>query len=124
MRTVSSCRLSVSSFPVQLYLQIVCMLIADHRRVCPPGTFVRARTLPTGPTIEERLLNCGSGRHANVSGSMKRRTVRTVKRRPRTRMSAEEAARAGAFMRRCLTIDPSKRPSAKELLEDEWLKGV
>ena len=29
-----------------------------------------------------------------------------------------------AFIRRCLTVDPNKRPTAKELLNDPWLKGV
>jgi serine/threonine-protein kinase SRPK3 len=28
---------------------------------------------------------------------------------------------AAAFIRRCLTIDPSVRPGASELLQDEWL---
>lgn len=31
---------------------------------------------------------------------------------------------AKAFVRRCLTIDPTNRPTAKELLEDAWLKDV
>jgi len=29
-----------------------------------------------------------------------------------------------AFMRRCLTIDPNMRPSALELLSDDWLKDI
>jgi serine/threonine-protein kinase SRPK3 len=28
------------------------------------------------------------------------------------------------FLRRCLTIDPTLRPSALELLKDSWLEGV
>lgn len=31
---------------------------------------------------------------------------------------------AAVFIRCCLTIDPSVRPSALELLDDEWLRGV
>ncbi|KAG0701388.1 hypothetical protein DFH29DRAFT_852589 [Suillus ampliporus] len=31
---------------------------------------------------------------------------------------------AAAFIRRCLTIDPRARPTALELLEDEWLTNV
>ncbi|THH03876.1 hypothetical protein EW146_g10325 [Bondarzewia mesenterica] len=31
---------------------------------------------------------------------------------------------AAAFIRRCLTIDPGARPTALELLGDEWLKGA
>ena len=39
-------------------------------------------------------------------------------------ISMDEAASAAAFMRRCLTIDPSERPTAVELLEDKWLEGI
>jgi serine/threonine-protein kinase SRPK3 len=31
---------------------------------------------------------------------------------------------AAGFILRCLTIDPSARPTALELLDDEWLKDV
>jgi serine/threonine-protein kinase SRPK3 len=40
------------------------------------------------------------------------------------RLKPEELAPAANFIRRCLTIDPSARPTAKELLEDEWLNDV
>ncbi|EMD35517.1 hypothetical protein CERSUDRAFT_53540 [Gelatoporia subvermispora B] len=36
-------------------------------------------------------------------------------------ISEAEAKEAAAFMRRCMSIDPATRPSASELLEDEWL---
>jgi serine/threonine-protein kinase SRPK3 len=35
-----------------------------------------------------------------------------------------QIAPAATFIRRCLTIDPNVRPSALELLDDEWLRGV
>ncbi|THH09943.1 hypothetical protein EW145_g1655 [Phellinidium pouzarii] len=35
----------------------------------------------------------------------------------------DELNRTHAFLRRCLTIDPRRRPSAVELLTDSWLKG-
>jgi serine/threonine-protein kinase SRPK3 len=35
-----------------------------------------------------------------------------------------DIASVTVFIRRCLTIDPSVRPSALELLDDEWLCGV
>ncbi|GLB44360.1 putative protein kinase domain containing protein [Lyophyllum shimeji] len=31
---------------------------------------------------------------------------------------------AAAFIRRCLTIDPSARPSASDLLQDQWLRDI
>ncbi|KAF8072141.1 kinase-like domain-containing protein [Lyophyllum atratum] len=31
---------------------------------------------------------------------------------------------AAAFIRRCLTIDPAARPSASDLLQDQWLRDV
>jgi serine/threonine protein kinase len=30
----------------------------------------------------------------------------------------------GNFLRRCLRLDPTNRPSAKELLDDPWFEGV
>jgi serine/threonine-protein kinase SRPK3 len=36
----------------------------------------------------------------------------------------EQIAPAATFIRRCLTIDPDVRPSALELLNDEWLRDV
>jgi serine/threonine-protein kinase SRPK3 len=35
-----------------------------------------------------------------------------------------QIAPAAAFIQRCLTIDPDVRPSALELLNDEWLRDV
>ena len=29
-----------------------------------------------------------------------------------------------ALMRRCLRLDPTQRPSARELLEDAWWEGI
>ncbi|KIM44308.1 hypothetical protein M413DRAFT_433710 [Hebeloma cylindrosporum] len=40
------------------------------------------------------------------------------------RVADKDIAPTAAFIRRCLTIDPSTRPSASELLRDEWLVGV
>ncbi|KAJ9093463.1 hypothetical protein QFC19_008322 [Naganishia cerealis] len=34
------------------------------------------------------------------------------------------SAEAKAFVRKCLTIDPTNRPTAGELLQDTWLKNV
>ena len=39
-------------------------------------------------------------------------------------MDEKEIVPAATFMRRCLTIDPCARPTAVELLDDEWLKDV
>jgi serine/threonine-protein kinase SRPK3 len=39
-------------------------------------------------------------------------------------MYEEDIPEAAAFIRRCLTIDPRIRPSALDLLDDDWLKGV
>ncbi|KAH7905119.1 kinase-like domain-containing protein [Hygrophoropsis aurantiaca] len=39
-------------------------------------------------------------------------------------MDEEDIPAAAAFARRCLTIDPGARPSALELLDDEWLGDV
>jgi serine/threonine-protein kinase SRPK3 len=39
-------------------------------------------------------------------------------------LNKADIASAAIFMRRCLTIDPAVRPSALELLDDEWLRGV
>lgn len=40
------------------------------------------------------------------------------------RVEDKDIGPIAAFMRRCLTIDPSVRPSASELLQDEWLSDV
>ena len=40
------------------------------------------------------------------------------------RLNEEDIGPTAVFMRRCLTIDPASRPSALELLEDEWLKDA
>jgi len=39
-------------------------------------------------------------------------------------MDEKEITPAATFMRKCLTIDPRARPTALELLDDEWLKDV
>jgi serine/threonine-protein kinase SRPK3 len=39
-------------------------------------------------------------------------------------LNKADIAPAAVFIRRYLTIDPSVRPSALELLDDEWLHGV
>jgi serine/threonine-protein kinase SRPK3 len=39
-------------------------------------------------------------------------------------LGEDEVAGIAGFMRRCLTIDPSARPTASELLEDNWLKDA
>jgi serine/threonine-protein kinase SRPK3 len=39
-------------------------------------------------------------------------------------LNKADIASAAVFIRRCLIIDPSVRPSALELLDDEWLHGV
>lgn len=39
-------------------------------------------------------------------------------------MDEKDIAPAAAFIRKCLTIDPHERPTALELLEDEWLKNA
>ncbi|KAG1818704.1 kinase-like domain-containing protein [Suillus subaureus] len=38
-------------------------------------------------------------------------------------MDEKDIAPAAVFIRRCLTIDPHARPTALELLDDEWLKN-
>ncbi|KAF8167107.1 hypothetical protein B0H34DRAFT_645455 [Crassisporium funariophilum] len=40
------------------------------------------------------------------------------------RLEDKDITLAAAFIRRCLTIDPSLRPSASELFQDEWLSDV
>jgi serine/threonine-protein kinase SRPK3 len=37
-------------------------------------------------------------------------------------LDGEEGKKFVAFIRRLLVLDPERRPSAKELLDDEWLK--
>lgn len=44
--------------------------------------------------------------------------------RSRETMGERDIGSAAAFIRRCLTIDPSARPTALELLGDEWLKNA
>jgi serine/threonine protein kinase len=39
-------------------------------------------------------------------------------------LKQEELRPAADFIRRCLTLDPSVRPTTKELLEDKWLREV
>ncbi|KAG1790374.1 kinase-like domain-containing protein [Suillus variegatus] len=39
-------------------------------------------------------------------------------------MEEKDIPPAAAFIRRCLTIDPRARPTALELLDDEWLKNA
>ena len=40
------------------------------------------------------------------------------------RVGVKDLAPAAAFIRKCLAIDPSSRPSASELLQDEWFSDV
>jgi serine/threonine-protein kinase SRPK3 len=44
--------------------------------------------------------------------------------RPYKVLDEQEIPPIAAFIRRCLTIDPSARPTALELLDDEWLKDA
>ncbi|KAF4591315.1 hypothetical protein EYR40_009918 [Pleurotus pulmonarius] len=39
-------------------------------------------------------------------------------------LSDEECLAAGAFIQRCLRLNPENRATAKDLLQDEWLRGV
>ncbi|KAG2146239.1 kinase-like domain-containing protein [Suillus clintonianus] len=39
-------------------------------------------------------------------------------------MGEKDISSAAAFIRKCLTIDPHARPTALELLDDEWLKNA
>ncbi|KAH7921680.1 kinase-like protein [Leucogyrophana mollusca] len=39
-------------------------------------------------------------------------------------LDEEDIPAAAAFIRRCLTVDPQARPTALELLDDEWLRDV
>jgi serine/threonine-protein kinase SRPK3 len=39
-------------------------------------------------------------------------------------MDEQDIRPTAAFIRRCLTIDPNQRPTALELLDDEWLKDA
>ena len=39
-------------------------------------------------------------------------------------MDEKEITPAAIFIQKCLTIDPRARPTALELLDDEWLKDV
>lgn len=39
-------------------------------------------------------------------------------------MDEKDIAPAAAFIRKCLTIDPHERPTALELLNDDWLKNT
>lgn len=50
-------------------------------------------------------------------------TIETCLRVYRT-LDEKEISPAAAFIRKCLTIDPSARPSALDLLGDEWLKDA
>ena len=43
--------------------------------------------------------------------------------RPYKVMDEKDIPHAATFIRRCLTIDPRARPTALELLDDEWLPG-
>ncbi|KAG1721003.1 uncharacterized protein EDB91DRAFT_1088600 [Suillus paluster] len=44
--------------------------------------------------------------------------------RPYNVMDEQDIFPAAAFIRRCLTIDPNTRPTALELLDDEWPKNT
>lgn len=39
-------------------------------------------------------------------------------------LSDEECLAAGAFVQRCLRLNPEDRAMAKDLLNDKWLQGV
>jgi len=44
--------------------------------------------------------------------------------RPYKVLDEQDIPPTATFIRKCLTIDPRARPSALELLDDEWLKDV
>jgi serine/threonine-protein kinase SRPK3 len=44
--------------------------------------------------------------------------------RPYGVLDEKDIPAAAAFIRKCLTIDPSARPSAMDLSGDEWLKDA
>ncbi|KAI9058645.1 kinase-like protein [Trametes sanguinea] len=41
----------------------------------------------------------------------------------RREMSSQDIAAIARFLRRCFTIDPQRRPTASELLQDEWFRS-
>ena len=73
--------------------------------------------------------------HANIESSLVQALSAVIGMPPLQCGSPEEALRnynictedeirdAARFMRRCLQLDPEKRASARELLDDSWLKS-
>jgi serine/threonine protein kinase len=64
-----------------------------------------------------------------ISGSLirvKEMTPRSIEEciRSYSSVTEEDIGPAAVFIRRCLTLDPLERPSASELLEDEWLRDA
>jgi serine/threonine-protein kinase SRPK3 len=67
--------------------------------------------------------------HAKFKGSLlrvKKLVPQTIEEciRPYKVLDEKDIPAAAKFIRKCLTIDPSARPTALELLDDEWLKDA
>ncbi len=96
----------------------------DQLRVCPlAGEYFNS--------------NCGSGLSPHLGWMLTISDVGELKKEPtlgrwplheliaeHKLLSAEECLAAGAFIQRCLRLNPENRATAKDLLQDEWLRGV